>query len=141
MEKEKGILGRLLAGAGALVVLVGVFVFQGITHAEDSITPADDDAGMVVGEAETEPVEDDGSSETTVKEEGNTDGDDTGESGATDEPGDSTEPTTLHAYIIDYYSNKNDLRPLETQNVASAEDSYTFTIISTVPDGGGKFLG
>ena len=142
MEKEKGILGKLLASAGVLLVVVGVFVFQGITHAEDGAEPADTgDTGMIVGGADEENPEQSDSEGNESGEEGSGVDDPEGVSPEGSGIAEQTQPTTLHAYILDYYSNKNDLRPLETQNMASAEDSYTFTITSTVPDGGGRFLG
>ena len=142
MEKEKGIFGKLLASAGVLLVVVGVFVFQGITHAEDSAEPADTgDTGMIVGGADEENLEQSDPEGNEPGEEGSGVDDPEGASPEGSGTAEQTQPTTLHAYILDYYSNKNDLRPLETQNVASAEDSYTFTITSTVPDGGGRFLG
>lgn len=143
MKKEKGILGKLLASVGVLLVVVGVFVFQGITHAEDGVDPTDGEgAGVVVEGAEgegTEGGDPEGTNPESTDPEGtDPEGTDPEEPGGTDEP---VEPATLHAYIVDYYSNKNDLRPLETQNAASTEDTYIFTIVNTVPDGNGRFLG
>ena len=40
MSKEKGILGKILSVAGVVLVVVGVFVFQGVSNADDSTTPA-----------------------------------------------------------------------------------------------------
>lgn len=137
MEKEKGILGRLLASVGVILVVVGVFVFQGITHAETGDTPEDENKpGLIAGGEEGNGEE--GKEEETA---GNGEG-----TGGTEEPGEgpTEEPVTeevLHAYTIDYYSNKNDLRPLETQANTSSADEYVFSVTTTVPDGGGRFLG
>lgn len=128
MEENKGILGKLLTSVGVLLVLVGVFVFQGISHAEDGGNPIESQSmGVVVDEEDSEEVE---PTDNNLEE---------------DDLEDSEEETngeaTLQAYIVDYYSDKNDLRPLETQSMASTETSYTFEIIDTVPDGNGRFLG
>ena len=108
MKKEKGILGKLLASVGVLLVVVGVFVFQGITHAEDGVDSTDGEgAGVVVGGAEgegTEGGDPEGANPESTDPEGadpegaDPEGTDPEEPGGTDEP---VEPATLHAYIVD----------------------------------------
>ena len=135
MEKQKGILGRSLASVGVMLVIVGVFVFQGMTHAETGDDPADPEGVELVAGGETgtkNPDENVPGEDPVVPGEGEE------ESEPQQQP---QEPATAHAYIIDYYSNKNDIRPLETQSTTSSADEYVFNITATVPDGNGRFLG
>lgn len=77
MKKEKGILGKLLTLTGAFLVVVGVFVFQGMSKAEDEGNGANGDVGVAVvdltlGEdvPETEiPIEEDEEEEEKEEEE------------------------------------------------------------------------
>ena len=58
MKEQKGILGKLLVIAGAVLVSVGVFVFQGMSHADDTATTGGSgDVGVTVGTEPTDPDE------------------------------------------------------------------------------------
>ena len=48
MKKEKGILGKLLLVPGVVLVLVGVFAFQGFSRADETESTGSGDVGVVV---------------------------------------------------------------------------------------------
>ena len=137
MKKNKSILGKLLITVGMLLVVVGVFVFQGMTHADEGVDPADGagvgtviGGGSVVGSDELAPEGDNNNGEGPDLEEPNL-----------NEPVESVESGTLYTYTVDYYADKSDTMPLETQSFETEETTYSFEVIDTVPDGSGRFAG
>ena len=55
MKSQKGILGKLLVIPGVVLVMVGVFVFQGFSHADETTAPGGaGNVGVTVAPTETE---------------------------------------------------------------------------------------
>ena len=131
IKKEKGIFTKLLAVAGAVLVISGVFVFQGGSRAEDETTPADSNGiGLGTGLTGTEP-----------------------EPAGNEEP--ATNPTPapepIYKKAIEYYTVTETLDE-ETGDVVKTESlvfsdpinsdnpTETFVITDTIPQGEGEFL-
>ena len=131
MSKEKGILGRILSVAGAILVVVGVFVFQGVSSADDSTTPAatggvELETGAGAGEAG-----------------GESGGEASGESGSETENAGATTPETptTYDYAIKYYTVDGEIETLfDSDSYTGVETEYTFAVKDLVPVGEGDFI-
>ncbi|MDO4753223.1 MAG: InlB B-repeat-containing protein [Candidatus Saccharibacteria bacterium] len=129
MKDNKGILGRLLFIVGIALVAVGVFVFQGMSRAEDDGMPAA--AGDVGVSIPSDSVP-------------GTDGDHTtnGESTGLEESGEPTETAAEYTYVVKYYTKyKENEEPTEIQTYTGVESEYEFEIVATEPEVDGDFLG
>ena len=124
MNKEKGILGRILSVAGAILVVVGVFVFQGVSNADDSTTPADT-GGVELATGSGNTGETGGEQNTGAGGESNAE---TGGSAATVPEG----PTTYN-YAIKYYTvtETTDESTGETQTVENLFDTDSYDGVET----------
>ena len=135
MKKEKGVLGKLLSIAGVILVIVGVFVFQGMSKAEDDGAPATGgDVNLSI------PTELDGEPEGTA--EGDAEGgEEAGES--TGEGEEEPEAPTIYNYTVKYFvSDEEDAEPVEIQEGTSLETEYVFEILGVEPESDkGDFLG
>ena len=134
MNKEKGILGRILSISGVILVIAGVFVFQGVSSANDTTNPADTGGvGLSTGE---EP----GGSETSNETEG--------EGSAETIP--PATPAT-YDYAVKYYTvteaedeETGEITEIEnlfdTDSYTGEETEYVFTVKDSVPTGEGDFI-
>lgn len=52
MNREKGVFSKLLSIAGVILVVLGVFVFQGASRADDTTAPVESNLGLTTGEGE-----------------------------------------------------------------------------------------
>lgn len=140
MQKDKGILGRLLSIVGVILVLVGVFVFQGISRADDTTGPMDSGGIAQVGGA---------------SDAGGTNNDGTGDTqNGTVEPSagsESTDVSAVNSYVINYYTAHdvlNDENEVVTEEIlvesathTGFDTEYEFEITETKPEGEGDFIG
>ena len=117
MKDDKSILGKLLSIAGAILVVVGVFVFQGASHADDPVAPADTGGvGLIAGGDPAEP-------------------------GEPADPEDPVEPEiTTYALSVKYYKMVDGVESgLFEDNYDDIEPEHTFIVSSTIPEGDGEF--
>lgn len=104
MNKEKGIFTKLLSVAGVILMIVGVFVFQGGSKAEDDIPPVTDNGTGIDGNT-LDPIED-------------------------QEPVADQTPV-LNNFIINYYNGEN---KLTSENYSGEETEHKFIVIDTIPE-------
>ena len=138
MKEEKGILGRLLTIAGAILIATGVFVFQGLSSADETDTAGGaGDVGLAINE---EPGEDTEGESGEGEEAG--EGEETGE--ASDETTSGAEENVIE-YKIEYYLaselEKEEPVAFEKQSHLGTEAEYTFNVIKNAPEAEGDFLG
>ena len=145
MKNNKGIFGKLLSIAGAVLIVVGVFVFQGLSNAETDVTsPSGGDVGMVVPGAEPDATEPDADVD---DESDDVDIDNTIDaSDETTDTIDTTELPTEYTYTVKYYlSDESDAEPVEMQTYTGEEVEYSFKVIEYELDENtskkGDFLG
>lgn len=122
MKKEKGIFGKLLAIAGAILIATGVFVFQGLSKADETeTTGGDGSVGLTINNEEPEEE----------KEE--------------TEEIDENDEKIEYTYKIEYYLaeelEKEEPVALTTQEYTGEETEYSFEVVETEPEGEGDFLG
>lgn len=128
MKNEKGILSKLLVSVGAVLVVAGVFVFQGASHANDDVaSPAD------VGGVGVSAGVDTGDTEVSDGE---------GVPAVTDEEEPVTQPEeVLNNFAVKYYKEGDDANELLlTDSYAGAETEHTFRVTDFVPQGEADFL-
>lgn len=129
INREKGIFAKLLSIAGAILVVAGVFAFQGGSHADDNLNPVDPELGLnVAGDPAQDPAD------------------------PADPAQDPVDPApTTYALGIEYYAVTETLdeetgEVIKTENlvrdgkVESEDTSKTFVILDFVPEGEGNFI-
>jgi len=127
-EKEKGILGKLLSLAGAILVVAGVFVFQNASHAEDPVDPASVGGVGVVANPTGDP-----------------------EDPEDPEEPETTDPVVANDFSIKYYKATEYINTetgaaeiqkniVFTDALNTQEVEHEFIITSSIPDGEGTFL-
>lgn len=130
MKNEKGILGKLLVFVGGILVVTGVFVFQGFSHADDVVTdPADTNGiGLTAGDSESG---DEGDSEIDPEA-------DPAEPASSD-PAEEPEPANILA--VKYFKETEEGKTLLFEDEYKGDDTEkTFVISETEPEGESDFL-
>lgn len=111
MKKEKGIFTKLLSVAGAILVVVGVFVFQGVSRAEDDVTPGDANGpALNAGGDSTDPEA----------------GEETG-----------TVATTIN-YVIRYFNGDTEIEEAG-ESYSGVELEHKFIVTDFIPKGDDEF--
>ena len=135
MKREKGIFTKLLAVFGAVLVISGVFVFQGGSRAEDTDTPGNSELGLTAA----------GSGEGSGEGEGEGEGSGEGQGQA------SAPAPEENNFAVKYYTAEDKLDPetgeVYTEKTLLFEDTYkgsdtekTFALTNTIPVGDGPFV-
>ena len=133
MKDQKGIFGKLLSVAGVALVVVGVFVFQNISRAEDEGGAPAVGSNVVVpeGEGEGEGEGEDGEG---------TEGDHSAQNGESIEGAQSGENeggdpiVQTYDYAINYYTKDDETENLFTsQTYTGAETEYVFEVVADTP--------
>ena len=110
VKNEKGIFTKLLSVAGAILVIVGVFVFQGVSRADDPVDPADTDGiGLTTG--------------TEVDAEGD-------ESSADEQPVDEPE-SVANEFVLNYYNGET---LFTSESYSGQETEHKFIVTDMIPE-------
>lgn len=142
MKNEKGIFGKLLAIAGAILIATGVFVFQGLSSAdENETTGGDGSVGLTVNGEDPEDAENAEGSEDPENEntESNTNNNTLGNT--ENETGPAAEYTYKVEYFLASEFEKEEPVALTAQTYTGAETEYAFVIPEIEAEGVGDFLG
>lgn len=134
MKDQKGILGRLLLFVGGILVVAGVFAFQGFSHADDIVsTPVDvGGLGLTTGEGLTDG--DGGSVDGGFVEGGS-------EPAGESDPDATDELKPANEFSIKYYKIVDEEKVLLFEDTVKTDDEEkVFKISETIPEDEAEFL-
>ena len=141
MKDEKGIFGKLLSVAGVALVVVGVFVFQNISKADDEGGAPVAGSNVVVTGAEGDEGANDAEGADGASDSENNAGN---ENTQNNEGEGGTTAAQTYDFAINYYTKDDETENLFTSQVyTGVETEYTFEIVADAPVNAekGDFIG